>query len=213
MELGGPKRGVARILGDPAICTCARQDLSEKRSHLSLMLVEKVTVLLAVCTLGLAGVVGFVHYSQYLYGPGGDGWRALYFVIDDSMSPTLNPGDAVVVQPVRLVNIAARYGTGDIVCFRQPDDPDRVVVSRAVEEAAGGLRTKGDNRLALDPWVVTDNEVIGRVVDVNPLTWRIVTVPLLSISVTGALVAMVVILGVRVLTQRKNGSPSRIEPR
>jgi signal peptidase len=66
-------------------------------------------------------------------------------VVSESMLPTLNIGDVIIVQGIPVTQIKA----GDIVVFRSPYDPDKRIVHRAVkiESTSSGylITTVGDN--------------------------------------------------------------------
>jgi nickel-type superoxide dismutase maturation protease len=85
-------------------------------------------------------------------------------VAGDSMRPTLQPRDFLVV---RRRGRAARVG--DVVVVRRPDRPELLVVKRVVEvDADGALWVLGDNPAASDDsrvfGVVPPRCVMGRVV-------------------------------------------------
>jgi nickel-type superoxide dismutase maturation protease len=60
-------------------------------------------------------------------------------VVGDSMSPTLLPGDRL------LVRWGAPVRPGDVVVLHRPDRPRLVVVKRAVRLVPGGWWVLGDN--------------------------------------------------------------------
>lgn len=80
-------------------------------------------------------------------------------VTTGSMSPALRPGTLVVVFPVA----PSRIRPGDVVMFRQPDQPERIVTHRVLTVANGVIVTKGDANGAPDPWRVRSADVIGKV--------------------------------------------------
>jgi len=73
-------------------------------------------------------------------------------VVGDSMRPTLEPGDRLVVSRLR------RARTGDLVAVADPRQPERTVVKRLVAVAPSGLTVLGDN-----PAASTDSRVFGPV--------------------------------------------------
>jgi len=91
-------------------------------------------------------------------------------VVSDSMFPTLNVGDVVIVQGVPVTQIKANYTTGDIVVFINPFDSNERIVHRAVkiENTGNGYRitTVGDNVGGLgdqfSPW--NASLLIGKVI-------------------------------------------------
>jgi len=84
-----------------------------------------------------------------------------------SMNPTLQEPDLLEVKP---------YGTervrrGDVVCFKLPET-GKTVVHRVMSVGGrgtgdggpeDGIRTRGDNNAAVDPWVLQAGDIIGRV--------------------------------------------------
>ncbi len=91
------------------------------------------------------------------------GFRSLT-VMSGSMVPTLRVGDVVVVQQISPT--AARIG--DVVTFRDPADPTRLLTHRVrkIEISDGVVRfvTKGDANTSVESWKVPASGTIGRVV-------------------------------------------------
>lgn len=86
-----------------------------------------------------------------------------------SMSPEINTGDAVVMRDAGASDIAE----GNIVIFRDPDEPENSIIHRIVEVSStesGGTRliTKGDANPVIDPFEVSDKSVRGAVWFVLP---------------------------------------------
>ena len=83
--------------------------------------------------------------------------------IGSSMNPTLEPG-------VRL-DVSAYHGQkirkGDVVVFIPPGG-DSKIVHRVISVNSDGIRTRGDNRKHEDNWVLSPDNILGRVVAV----WR-----------------------------------------
>lgn len=98
--------------------------------------------------LGSTGVLGF-----YVFAVG-----------SGSMEPALKPGDLVIVRKASLDSI----GVGDIVAYRSPEN-GVVIVHRVIAIDGGVLVTKGDANPEPDPFKVTGNMVLGKVVARVPL--------------------------------------------
>jgi len=88
-------------------------------------------------------------------------------VASTSMLPTLNVGDLIIVQGVDPAEINAQYITGDIVVFRSPSDPDKLIVHRAVKMEARGdgywITTQGDKNPGPDQ-PFHESYLIGKVI-------------------------------------------------
>jgi signal peptidase len=88
-------------------------------------------------------------------------------VVSESMLPTLNVGDVIIVQGVPAAQINANFTTGDIVVYRSPYDPQKLIVHRAVRRELRGsdywLTTKGDNNAGSDS-PFPETYLIGKVV-------------------------------------------------
>jgi len=115
----------------------------------------------------------------------------LAVVESESMVPTLNVGDIIVLQGVDADEIYAASKTanppGDIIVFYDPrGGVERVywfftapvlIVHRAVQkEDRGGLwyfTTKGDGNQYIDPWKVSETRVVGKVIFRIPLLGHI----------------------------------------
>lgn len=106
----------------------------------------------------LAVVVPFVLFAV----PQLVGAQQSYVVLSGSMSPTLEPGDAILVERVEPTAIEE----GDIVTFGRSSE-STPTTHRVVEvvERDGGLafRTKGDNNENVDPALVSPSQVRGRI--------------------------------------------------
>jgi signal peptidase len=75
------------------------------------------------------------------------------------MNPTLKAGDGLSVVPYGN----RRIQIGDVVVFREPEGKNNIV-HRVVAVESQGVRTKGDNNIIIDPWVLLPDDIIGRVV-------------------------------------------------
>ena len=80
-------------------------------------------------------------------------------VVGDSMYPVLQSDDSIWVAPVGPEGLRR----GDLIVLRQAGG---LVTHRVVHREPGGWRTKGDNRLGLDP-PFSEGEILGCVVAVE----------------------------------------------
>jgi signal peptidase len=80
-----------------------------------------------------------------------------------SMEPSISAGDVVVVEDVMPLDVKI----GDIVSFKDPEDPARIVTHRVrdMEVHAGTVRftTRGDANTGAERWYVDVEGTIGRV--------------------------------------------------
>jgi len=99
----------------------------------------------------------------------------LMVVNGTSMEPTLEPGDLLLVKAISIEEV--RVGPpphGDIIAFYQPGSRSKIIVHRAVDlvrtpDGEVYVRTKGDNVDTYDPWLVSEEHLIGKVVGRVPL--------------------------------------------
>ncbi len=111
-------------------------------------------------------VFGFYFGSQIILGTE---YPALA-VASGSMLPTLNIGDLIIVQKVDPAKITADKFTGDVLVFRDPRNPSKLIVHRAVKIENKGsyflITTLGDNMYGekdqFSPW--NSSLLIGKVV-------------------------------------------------
>jgi len=162
---------------------------------------EKRVVLLIVCIAGLVCVLSLYFWAAFV---GFFGERRVLRVMSGSMTPALNVTDMILVQPVSSVSaISVGYETGDIICFSKPGNPTELIVHRAVERVGNGLITKGDRNSSPDYWTVTDEQLVGRVVEVNSLPLVILTTSLLWSVISIALVFAIIVLSASILSRRE----------
>jgi len=76
-----------------------------------------------------------------------------------SMSPVLKTLDTIHVLLCKDKQILR----GDVVVFSPPDSND-MVVHRVVSISGQGLKTRGDNNNDIDPWFLSPDRIVGRVV-------------------------------------------------
>jgi signal peptidase len=101
-------------------------------------------------------VVLIVAWWLLLAPPALGGWTSYISVTGQSMEPTYETGDLVVVRQQRS------YDVGDIVAFRTDGG---VVIHRIVSaDGTGGYELKGDNNDWIDQWRPSDGDVVGKAV-------------------------------------------------
>lgn len=120
---------------------------------------------------GIAVVIlGLIIFSVIDYAKG----TPPFFVVSDnpsSMSPTIDYGDAVMVYKSSFDSL----DVGDIIVFEDPRGVPLTIVHRVVavesNESIRYLLTKGDNDVTnptVDPWQVTEDDYISKVVVIVP---------------------------------------------
>jgi signal peptidase len=129
-----------------------------------LRLAHRLTVAAIWTVLGLFGGIFLAVTVPYLFG-----FRSLT-VLSGSMEPTLHVGDVVVVEQVPPLDVRV----GDIVTFRDPEDPTRLITHRVRQIEVNGPNvqfvTKGDANTSVEDWKIDSSGTIGRV---NYHLWRL----------------------------------------
>lgn len=109
-------------------------------------------------TIGLVVSVTLLIFPFVLYY-GND----LMIVTSDSMTPTLNPNDLLIVQRTSIDKIIV----GDIIVFNSHIEDIGIVAHRAIEKFEDdgkiAINTKGDNVDEADTWIVHKEDLIGKV--------------------------------------------------
>jgi len=85
----------------------------------------------------------------FLYGD-----TSYLIIMGSSMEPALKQGDLVLLKRVD------NYSVGDILGYVNPYGP--TVIHRIVATEEGAFSLKGDNRNTIDPWLVTKEMVLGK---------------------------------------------------
>jgi len=140
----------------------------------------------------------------------------LHAVTSTSMEPTLQVGDLLVVQGIpNPCEINADPKVGDIIVFREPTNPSRFIVHRAIRKVNKAdhcfFVTKGDNNLSSDPWKVPEDYVIGKVVARVPLVGylKIYVGNQVGMIIVSLLIIAVLLLDILPLL-RKEGKPKQV---
>ena len=112
-----------------------------------------------------------------------------YTVLSGSMEPAISPGDVVI--SMRIDPSEAR--PGDVVTFRDPKDPDRLVTHRVRSTRPDGRRvrfvTKGDANNNTEEWRVAAGGHVSRVAYRVPAVGRLA----LTAQSRGGLIALIVV--------------------
>ncbi len=120
-------------------------------------------VLTIICLLLVASGVFYLIKARLDGGVPQVAGYALYVVLSGSMSPAFDPGSLVAVVPVE----PAAVSKGDVITFKDPNDPAKIVTHRVAEVIRDGTKvsfiTKGDANNADDRTPVPAANVLGRV--------------------------------------------------
>ncbi|MCH7647019.1 MAG: signal peptidase I [Thaumarchaeota archaeon] len=92
----------------------------------------------------------------------------LMVVTSDSMYPALKVNDLIIVKPLPIDEI----NQGDIIAFDSHIHNIGTIIHRAIkifdDHGQLAINTKGDNSGAIDPWIVHDEDLIGKVIQNIP---------------------------------------------
>ena len=119
--------------------------------------------------------------------------NTIMVITTTSMLPVLNPNDMIIVESVSIDEIKE----GDIIAFDSHMKMG-IVAHRVIEvyeeDEQTVVDTKGDNNEKLDPWYVTDDDLIGKVKNIIPMFGIVLVGP-----VRFALVAVIIISAVSLM--------------
>ncbi len=107
---------------------------------------KKVYLSTVMISVAITLLIAFVLYSELIF---------FAVVASDSMSPTLNKGDLILMQTIYV-----KPEKGDIIMVNVPD-MRLPVMHRIVSISGNGLRTKGDANPTEDSWTVAQNWIKG----------------------------------------------------
>lgn len=115
-------------------------------------------------------------------------------VTSDSMLPALEPYDLIAVERTSIEQVKL----GDIITFDTGLTGLGIVAHRAVEVVNDNgkiaISTKGDNAENKDPWIVHDEDLIGKVIDVVPAIGVLLVDP-----VRYTIVGLIIIIAVSIV--------------
>ena len=116
-----------------------------------------LTRFVACCLIAGAVACALLIIGQRVFNP-------FHVVVSDSMSPQIRTGDAVIMKNIDPANVK----TGEIIIFRNPSEPEDLIIHRVVAVSDSGqvhfYSTKGDNNPVGDDRQVTMGQVVGGVV-------------------------------------------------
>ena len=125
--------------------------------------------LLGAASLGVAALA---------FHQGGGRW---FVVTSSSMGEAAPVGTLVLTEPTRASGPDADLRPGDVVSFRPPAVPGEVYTHRVASVGPEGVRTSGDTTGAVDPWLLADDDLVGRATALLPgLGWLVRALPWLA---------------------------------
>lgn len=134
-------------------------------------------VLRRLTSVGLLVVVLAAAAAALAFHLHGGHW---FVVTTSSMGRAAPVGTLVLTEPTRA---SLPLEVGDLVSFRPPGSPDTVYTHRVASVEAQGISTSGDTTGAIDPWLLTDGDVVGRAVVLLPgLGWALRAAPWLALG-------------------------------
>ena len=137
----------------------------------------------------LVAAVGFLIFPFVVYH-GND----IMVIKSDSMVPALMPHDLIIVGPIGIDEI----NKGDIITFDSHMQGVGIIAHRVIgiadHDGQTGIDTKGDNVGGPDPWIVNEEDLKGKVIDVIPIMGIFLIEP-----VRYVLVAVIIITAVSLL--------------
>lgn len=106
----------------------------------------------ALTALAVVAVVMLIIYFKFIF---------FTVVISDSMNPTLEKGDLVLMQ-----KIIVEPKVGDIITFKVPEI-ELPITHRIASISGNEIRVKGDANPNEDSWRITDKNIIGKIVFIS----------------------------------------------
>jgi len=124
-------------------------------------------------------------------------------VTSTSMLPVLKPNDLIIVEPATVDQIKV----GDIITFDSHMEDWGIIAHRAIEvtdhDGEIQIGTKGDNVEHSDGWHVTENDLIGRVIDVIPMLGIVLVGPVRFTLVVVIIITAVFLLKDQLIPESK----------
>lgn len=91
-----------------------------------------------------------------------------YAIVSGSMEPAIKTGALVVTNS----NVSS-LSPGDVIAFESPENSKDTIVHRILTIDSNGIYTKGDNNNVSDNWVVSYNNVKGKILFSIPYVGQI----------------------------------------
>lgn len=154
------------------------------------MIFEFIAYVIILCGIVFVGIKTFFpnEYDQTIS-------KKLYVVLTDSMTPTIKPLSAIIVD-----RSVTDYSVGDIITFEidfNNDGSKDLVTHRLDEIKEDGILTRSDQGDVVDRWLVDEANIVGKVVLVIPhvgafiLGVQKVAIPILLLSMLLIIVLLI----------------------
>jgi signal peptidase len=158
-----------------------KTDILQNNKKILTYTISIIIGLIILFTIILPVIQGSLHFLTVLSG---------------SMSPSINAGDVVVTQEQSSSSII----TGDIITFQESNNQNKLVTHRVVNISERNntlfFETKGDANQGKDQQLVSENELVGKVIFTIPYLGYL---PNFVKSPTGFLL-LIVIPGILLIT-------------
>lgn len=112
----------------------------------------KPSIIATLIPVALVLLLGYILYAKFIF---------LAVVASGSMFPTLEQGDIILACSFNI-----DPEEGDILLFKTQKIP-YIITHRVYEVTEKGIRTKGDARSDIDPWLLTMDQIQGEVVTIG----------------------------------------------
>jgi hypothetical protein len=84
---------------------------------------------------------------------------AEWYFTGPSMGPTLKAGDVLDIEPYSGREVLP----GDVIVFISPVEENKFIIHRVVSTQNNAISTRGDNNQKADAWLLSPEEIVGRV--------------------------------------------------
>ena len=149
-------------------------NIYSKIKYLSYFVVRSLLISI-ICFFSLLLIVGFVYFGDLIINVKSGNYKnpifGGYIIVSQSMIPTININDAIVVKRSNNNN----YKVGDIISFFSTEyEKSGVVITHRVVDKVNGINekllyiTKGDNNSVVDKQGVYSDDIYGRVMFIIP---------------------------------------------
>lgn len=119
-----------------------------------ILLLKMLIILIFILTLLSFIFSGFNLNRTYLCG------FKTAVIVSESMEPEIKVGDMVLIKYTSYDNVEI----GDIIAYEHElNGKNIIIVHRIQEKTNEGIITKGDNNTSVDNWIVTDKDLVGKV--------------------------------------------------